>query len=99
MEVLPISFWSLTLRGAALSPAMSDEMRRDRFKAVGSEDSLLSHVELTGGAISSILPDFDLRKVNALSVEEALALILQGTASVRPSTFADPFLYCFNFVN
>ena len=81
------------------SPAMPDEVRRDHFGAVGSEDSLLSHAELAAGAVSSILPDFDLRKVDALSVEEALALLLQGTASVRPSVLADPFLYCFNFVN
>ena len=78
---------------------MPDEVRRDCFGAVGSEDSLLSHVELVVGAISSILCDFDLRKVDALSVEEALTLPLQGTASVRPSAFGDPFLYCFNFVN
>ena len=78
---------------------MPDEVRMDRFGAVGSEDSLLSHVELVAGAVSSILHDSDLRKVDALSVEEALALLLQGIASVLPSVFADPFLYCFSFVN
>ena len=81
------------------SPVMLDEVRRDCFGAVGSEDSLLSHAELTVGAVSSILRDSDLRKVDALSIEEALALLLQGTASVRPSVLVDPFLYCFNFVN
>ena len=60
-------------------PAMPDEVRRDRISAVGSEDSLLSHAELTA--------------------EEALTLLLQGTASVRLSAFANPFLYCFSFVN
>ena len=78
---------------------MPDEMRRDRFGAVGSEDSLLSHAELAVGAVSSILRDSDLRKVDALSIEESLALLLQGTAFVRPNAFADPFLYCFSFVN
>ena len=78
---------------------MLDEVRRDHFGAAGSEDSLLSHAELAAGAISSILRDFDLRKVDALSVEEALTLLLQGTSFVRPSAFADPFLYCFSFVN
>ena len=78
---------------------MPDEVRRDRFGAVGSEDSLLSHAKLAVGAVSSILRDFDLKKVDTLSVEEARALLLQGTASSRPSTFADPFLYCFSFVN
>ena len=75
------------------------EVRRDRFGAVGGEDSLLSHTELVVGVVSSILHDFDLRKVDALSIEEALALLLQGTSSVRPSASADPFLYCFSFVN
>ena len=55
---------------------MPDEVRRDRFGAVGSEDSLLSHAELAVGAVSSILRDSDLKKVDALSVEEALALLL-----------------------
>ena len=78
---------------------MPDEVRRDSFGAVGSEDSLLSHAKLAARAVSSIIRDSDLRKVDALSVEEALTLLLQGTASVRPSVLADPFLYCFNFVN
>ena len=78
---------------------MSDEVRRDSFGAVGSEDSLLSHAELAAGVVSSILRDSDLRKVDALSVKEALALLLQGTTSVCPSVLTDPFLYRFNFVN
>ena len=72
---------------------------RDRFEAAGDEDSLLSHVELSAGAVSSILRDSDLRRVGALPVEEALALLLQGTASVRPSAFVDLFLYCFSLVS
>ena len=99
LEVLPISVWIPTLQGATPPHAMLDEVRRDRFGAVGSEDSLFSHADLALGAVSSILHDSDLRKVDALSVEEALALLLQGTASVRPSAFTDPFLYCFSFVN
>ena len=78
---------------------MSDEVRRDLFGVVGGEDSLLSHVELAVRAVSSILRNSDLRKVDALSVKEALALLLQGTASVRPNASVVPFLYCFRFVN
>ena len=78
---------------------MPDEVRRDRFSAVGGEDSLLSHAELAVEVVSSILRDSDLRKVDTLSIEEALALLLQGTASVCPNASADPFLYYFNFVN
>ena len=69
----------------------------DRIEAAWSEDSLLSHAKLAAGAVSFILRDSDLRKVDALSVEEALALLLQGTASVRPSAFVDLFFYCFSF--
>ena len=79
---------------------MPDEVtgNHDRFDIAGDEDSLLSHVELVTGAVLSILCDSDLRRVGALPVEEALALLLQGTASVRPSTFVDLFLYCFSSV-
>ena len=101
MKVLPISVWSPTSRGAAPPPIMLDEVtgNRDRFEAAGDEDSLLSHAELAAGAVSSVLPDSDLRRVGALPVEEALALLLQGTAFVRPSAFVDLFLYCFNSVS
>ena len=99
LEVLPISVWSPTLQGAAPPPAMPDEVRRDRLGVVGGEDSLLSHTELAARAVSSILRDSDLRKVDAFAVEEALALLLQGTASVRPTASVVPFLYCFRFFN
>ena len=99
LEVLPISVWSPMSQGATPPSAMPDKVRRDPFGAVGSEDSLLSHVELAARAVSSILCNSDLRELDTLSVEEALALLLQGTASVCQSAFVDPFLYCFSFVN
>ena len=74
---------------------MPDDVGRDRFGSVGDEDSLLSHVGLAARAVSSILRDSDLKKVDALSVEEALALSLQGVAFVCPSSFTSPFPYCF----
>ena len=77
---------------------MPDDVERGRFGVVRNEDSLLSHMELAAGAVSSILRDFDLKKVDALSVEEALALSLQGAASVRPSAFTGPFPYCFKLL-
>ena len=43
---------------------MPDDVGRGRFGAMGDEDSLLSHVELAAGAISSILRDSDLKKVD-----------------------------------
>ena len=85
-------------QGAEPPPPIPDDVGKGRFGAMGDDDSLLSHVELAAGAVSSILRDFDLKKVDSLSVEEALALLLQGTASVRPSAFVDPFSYCFRFL-
>ena len=71
LEVLSILIWSPTSRGAAPLTAMPYEVTgdRDHFEAVGSEDSLLSHTVLTTRVVSSILRDFDLRKVDALSVD------------------------------
>ena len=79
---------------------MSDEVtgNRDRLEAAEDEDSLLSHAKLAARAISSILRDFDLGRVGTLPVEEALVLLLQGTASVHPSAFIDLLLYCFSSV-
>ena len=101
LEVLPISVWSPTSRGAAPSPAMPDEVtgNRDHFEAARDEDYLLSHAELAAEAISSILRDSDLRRVGVVPVEEALAFLLQGTASVHPSAFVDLFLYCLSSVS
>ena len=45
-------------------------------------DSLLLDVKLAAGAVSSILKDSDLKRSSALLVDEALALSLQGVASV-----------------
>ena len=60
----------------------------------GGEDSLFTNVELSTGAVSAILRDSDLKKVEALCVEEALALSLQGTVSVCPSPFFYPSRRC-----
>ena len=57
-------------------------MGRKRSGADGDGDYLLFNVELAAGAVSSILRDSDLKRLGALPVEEALALSLQGVASV-----------------
>ena len=55
-------------------------MGNDRFGAKGGgggcEDSLFTNEELAAGVVSSILQDSDLKKVEALCVKEALALLL-----------------------
>ena len=60
------------------------------------EDSLLTNAELATEALSSILRDSDLKKVDALCVEEALALSFQGTISVCPSFY--PSHRCVNVI-
>ena len=91
LEVLPISVWSSMSQGVEPPPPMPDDVGRGCFGAAGNDDSPLSHVELAVEAVSSIIRDSDLKKVDALSVEESLALLLQGTASIHPSAFVDPF--------
>ena len=76
LKVLPISVWSPSAQNALPSPPTWGDMGDDRFGDVGGEDSLLTNAELAAGAVSSILRDSDLRKVEALRVEEALALSL-----------------------
>ena len=66
---------------------MPEDMGRDRFRAAGNEDSLLTNAELVAGVVSSILWDSDLKKADALSIEKALTLSLRGAVSVCPNAF------------
>ena len=61
---------------------MSEELKRKGSETGEDGDSLLLNTELTAGAVSSILKDYDLKRSGSLPVEEALALSLQGVASV-----------------
>ena len=73
-------------------------MGDDCFEAEGGEDSLLANVELSAGAVSSILLDSDLKKVGALCVEEALDLSLQGTVSLCLSVIFYSSCCCVNVI-
>ena len=53
----------------------------------GGEDSLFTNVDIAAGAVSSILRDSNLKKVESLCIEKALALSLQGTVSICPDAF------------
>ena len=57
-------------------------LKKSKPKVGEDEDSLLFNAELAAGAVSSILKDSDLGRSKALPVDEALALSLQGVASV-----------------
>ena len=76
LEVMPISVWSPHAQSAEPPPSIPEDLGRERLGADGDEDSLLSNPELAAGAISSILRDSDLKRSDALPVEEALALSL-----------------------
>ena len=92
---MPISVWNPLTDSTEFLPSMLEDVRRDRVEAEGDEDSLLSNAELAAGAVSSILKDSDLKKMDALPVKEALTLSLQGVISVSPSAFVSPSHHCF----
>ena len=59
-------------------------------------DSLLLNAELAAGAVSSILKNSDLERSKALPVDEALALSLQGVASISSYTMSCRFRFKLN---
>ena len=82
LEVMPITIWSPPAQSAEPPSSRVEELRRKSPKANGDGDSLLLNAELAAGVVSSILRYYDLKMSGALPVEEALALSLQGVASV-----------------
>ena len=103
LEVLPIYVWSPLAQNSKLSRATSEDEGRDCFGTKGDEDSLLTNSKLAAGVVSSIPRDSNLKRADAKSVEEALALSLQGAATVCPNTFICSFHRCFklsiNFIS
>ena len=65
-------------------PQRAAELKRKKSKPKvdKNKDSLLSNTVLAAGAVSSILKDSVLGRSKGLPVDEALALSLQGVASV-----------------
>ena len=84
LEIMPITVWNSPSENAKSPPRRAAELKRKKPKPKVDEnkDSLLSNAELAAGAVSSILKDSDLGRSKALLVDEALALSLQGVASV-----------------
>ena len=82
LEVMPITVWNPPAQSVKPPSSRSEELKRKGSETKGDGDSLLLNVELTAGAVSSILKDSDLKRSGALPVEEALDLSLQGVASV-----------------
>ena len=86
LAVMHITVWNPPSESARPPLRRVEELKRKNPKSkIGEdEDSLLFNAELAAGAISSVLKDSDLGRSKALSVDEALALSLQGVASVSP---------------
>ena len=87
LEVMPISVWSPPTQSVDPPPSIPEDLGRERLGADGNEDSLFSNAELATNAISSVFRDSNLKRSNALPVEEALALSLQGVASLSSRVF------------
>ena len=82
LEVMAIIVWNPPAQSVELPSSRAEELKRKGSETDGDGDSLLLNVELAVGAVSSILKDSDFKRSRALPVEEALALSLQGVASV-----------------
>ena len=87
LAVMPITVWSPPAQSAEPPPSRAEELGRKRPEDDGDGDSLLFNAELASRAISSVLRDSNLKRSGALPVEEALALSLQGVASVSSRVF------------
>ena len=82
LEVIPITIWNPPTQSVKPPSSRAEELKRKGSETDGDDDSLLLNAELAAGVVSSILKDSDLKRSGALPVEEALALSLQGLASV-----------------
>ena len=86
LAVMPITVWNPPSESVKSPPRRAEKLKRKNLESRVGEDegSLLFNAELAAGAVSSILKDSDLGRSKALPVDEALALSLQGVASVSP---------------
>ena len=84
LVVMPITVWNPPSENVKSPPRKATELKRKKPKPKVDEnqDSFLSNAELATGAVSSILKDYDLGRSKAMLVDKALALSLQGVASV-----------------
>ena len=84
LAVMPLTVWNPPKKSVRSPSRRAEELKRKdpESKIDGDGDSLLLNAELAAGAVPSILRDSDLEMSKALPVDEALALSLQGVASV-----------------
>ena len=79
---MPVIVWNLPANSVRPPSPRAEELKRKDSETGGDGDSLLHNAELAAGAVSSILRDSDLKRLSVLPVDEALALSLQGVASI-----------------
>ena len=82
LAIMPITVWNPPAKSVRPLSSKAEELKKKDSETGGDGDSLLLDVELADGTVSSILKDFDLKRSSALPVDEALALSLQGVASI-----------------
>ena len=84
LAVMPLTVWNPPTKSVRSPSRRAEELKRKdpKSKIGGDGYSLLLNAELAAGPVSSILKDSDLERSRALPVDEALALSLQGVASV-----------------
>ena len=82
LAIMPITVWNSSAKSVRPLSSKAEELKKKDSKTGWNGDSLLLDIELAASAVSSILKDYDLKRSSALPVDEALALSLQGVASV-----------------
>ena len=82
LGVMPITVWNPPAQSVKPPSSRAEELKRKGSETEGDGDSFLLNDELAAGAVSSILKYSNLKRSGALPVEKALALSLQGVASI-----------------
>ena len=84
LAVVPITVWNPPTESVRSPPRRVEKLKKKVPESkVGKDgDSLLLNAELAASVVSSILKDSDLGRSKALPIDEALALSIQGVASV-----------------
>ena len=82
LAIMPIIVWNPPTKSVWPPSSKVEELKRKDFETGRDGDSLLLDAELAAGVVLSILKDSNLKRSSMLPVDEALALSLQGVASV-----------------
>ena len=86
LAIVPITVWNPPTRSVRSPSRKAEESKRKdpESESGGDGESLLLNAKLAAEAVLSTLKDYDLKRSKTLPVDEALALALQGVASISP---------------